>query len=229
MNVNMTEDEPHPVAKKRVAVFLSGGGSNFQALADAAQDKDFPANICLVISNKADAGGLKRAQAMGIKTAVFPTKDYADRRAQEEAMLAVLSVADIDIVCLAGYMRLFTDHFISQWQGRMINIHPSLLPLFPGLHTHQRALDAGMRIHGCSVHFVTLGTDEGPIIGQAAVPVNPKDDADSLAARVLKVEHLLYPKALALFASGGVYMDTQERACFTAQNGTNKGASLISI
>lgn len=226
----MTQAEPPiPLLKKRVAVFLSGGGSNFQALADAAEAQDFPAKICLVISNRANAGGLERARAMGIETAAFPTNQFADRKAQEEAMLQALIAAQIDIVCLAGYMRLFTDHFISQWQGRMINIHPSLLPLFPGLHTHQRALDAGMRVHGCTVHFVTLGTDEGPIIGQATVPVQLDDNADSLAARVLRAEHQLYPKALALFAGGNVSMDNSERAHFTTINDARPETILISI
>lgn len=215
--------------KKRVAVLLSGGGSNFQALADAAQDPTYPAQIALVVSNRADAGGLNRAHKMGIPTAVFKSRDYKDRPAHEADISTAIEKADIDIICLAGYMRLFTDHFISRWQGKMINIHPSILPLFPGLNTHQRAIDAGARVHGCTVHFVTLGTDEGPIIGQAIVPVHPFDDADQLAARVLKVEHILYPQALKLFAEGGVQMGDDERAHFKPRAQQDVNINMLSI
>ncbi|MDQ0562104.1 phosphoribosylglycinamide formyltransferase-1 [Rhizobium mesoamericanum] len=192
--------------RKRVVVFISGGGSNMMALVAAARAADYPAEIVGVISDKADAGGLAKAAAEGIPTFAFARKDYASKEAHEEAIFAALDQLSPDILCLAGYMRLLTGTFIQRYEGRMINIHPSLLPLFPGLHTHQRAIDAGMRIAGCTVHFVTEGMDEGPVIGQAAVPVLSSDDADSLAARVLTVEHQLYPQALRLFAQGKVKM-----------------------
>ncbi|MFK0330402.1 phosphoribosylglycinamide formyltransferase [Rhizobium sp. NPDC090275] len=193
--------------RKRVVVFISGGGSNMMALVAAAKAKDFPAEIVGVISDKPDAGGLAKAAAEGISTFAFPRKDYASKEAHEEAIFAGLDALSPDILCLAGYMRLLSGTFIQRYEGKMINIHPSLLPLFPGLHTHQRAIDAGMRIAGCTVHFVTEGMDEGPVIGQAAVPVLSNDTADTLAARVLTVEHQIYPQALKLFAEGKVRME----------------------
>jgi len=193
--------------RKRVVVFISGGGSNMMALVAAAKAADYPAEIVGVISDKADAGGLAKADAEGIATFAFPRKDYASKEAHEAAIFAALDTLSPDILCLAGYMRLLTPTFIQRYEGRMLNIHPSLLPLFPGLHTHQRAIDAGMRIAGCTVHFVTEGMDEGPVIGQAAVPILSGDTADSLAARVLTVEHQIYPQALRLFAEGRVSMD----------------------
>ncbi len=202
-------------ARQRVAVLISGGGSNMVALAKAASAADFPAQIVGVISDKADAGGLAKARDMGLPALSFVRKDYADKAAHEAAILDALASLSPDIICLAGYMRLLSGDFIRAYEGRIINIHPALLPLFAGLHTHQRALDAGMKVAGCTVHFVTEGMDEGPIIGQAAVPVLAGDSADTLAARVLKVEHQLYPKALKLFAEGGVRMDG-DKAVFTA-------------
>ncbi|MDM9648485.1 phosphoribosylglycinamide formyltransferase [Rhizobium sp. S163] len=193
--------------RKRVVVFISGGGSNMMALVAAAKAPDFPAEIVGVISDKPDAGGLAKASAEGIATFAFPRKDYASKEAHEEAIFAALDALSPDFLCLAGYMRLLSGTFIQRYEGKMINIHPSLLPLFPGLHTHQRAIDAGMRIAGCTVHFVTEGMDEGPVIGQAAVPVLSDDTADTLAARVLTVEHKIYPQALRLFAEGKVRMD----------------------
>ncbi|RUM26541.1 phosphoribosylglycinamide formyltransferase [Rhizobium vallis] len=193
--------------RKRVVVFISGGGSNMMALVAAAKPADFPAEIVGVISDKADAGGLAKAAAEGIATFAFPRKDYASKEAHEAAIFAALDTLSPDILCLAGYMRLLTATFIQRYEGRMLNIHPSLLPLFPGLHTHQRAIDAGMRIAGCTVHFVTEGMDEGPVIGQAAVPLLTGDTAESLAARVLTVEHQIYPQALRLFAEGRVTME----------------------
>lgn len=201
-------------ARQRVAVLISGGGSNMVALAKAASATDFPAEIVGVISDKADAGGLAKARDMGIPALSFVRKDYADKASHEAAILDALASLSPDIICLAGYMRLLSGDFIRAYEGRIINIHPALLPLFAGLHTHQRALDAGMKVAGCTVHFVTEGMDEGPIIGQAAVPVLAGDSADTLAARVLKVEHQLYPKALKLFAEGGVRMDG-DKAVFT--------------
>jgi phosphoribosylglycinamide formyltransferase-1 len=194
-------------AKKRVVVFISGGGSNMVSLADACAAPDFPAEIVAVISDKPTAGGLAKAEARGIKTFVFERKAYAGKIEHEAAILAALADLQPDIICLAGYMRIISGDFISHYEGRMLNIHPSLLPLFAGLHTHQRAIDAGMKIAGCTVHFVTEGMDEGPIVAQAAVPVVAGDTADTLAARVLTVEHKLYPLALKLFAEGKVRME----------------------
>lgn len=193
--------------RKRAVVFISGGGSNMMALVAAAKAVDFPAEIVGVISDRADAGGLAKAAAEGIPTFAFVRKDYASKEAHEAAIFAALDKLSPDILCLAGYMRLLSGTFIQRYEGRMINVHPSLLPMFPGLHTHQHAIDAGMRITGCTVHFVTEGMDEGPVIGQAAVPILSGDTAETLAARVLTVEHQLYPKALRLLAEGKVRME----------------------
>lgn len=193
-------------ARKRVVVFISGGGSNMMALLTASKAADFPAEIVAVISDKAAAGGLAKASAEGIATFAFERKSYAGKAEHEAAVLAALADLKPDVICLAGYMRLLSADFIRTYAGRIINIHPSLLPLFPGLHTHDRAISAGMRVAGCTVHFVTEGMDEGPIIAQAVVPVLPGDTSDSLAARVLTVEHRIYPKALQLLADGKVAM-----------------------
>ncbi|MFC7065162.1 phosphoribosylglycinamide formyltransferase [Brucella rhizosphaerae] len=192
------------MSRKRVVIFISGGGSNMEALIRAAQTPDFPAEIVSVISDKADAGGLTKAQAAGIATQVFTRKDYTSKDAHEDAILDALAALNPDIVCLAGYMRLLSGKFIKPYEGRILNIHPSLLPLFPGLHTHQRALDAGMKLAGCTVHLVTEGMDEGPILAQAAVPIVDGDTEDSVAARVLTAEHMIYAVALKKFASGNV-------------------------
>lgn len=196
-----------PSARSKVVVFISGSGSNMVALAQACQAADFPAEIVCVISDKASAGGLAKAQSFGIPTLVFERKTYATKAEHEAAILAALGEIAPDIICLAGYMRLISGDFIAPYEGRIINIHPSLLPLFPGLHTHQRAIESGMKITGCTTHFVTEGMDEGPVIGQAAVPVVDGDTADTLAARVLKVEHQLYPLSLRLLAEGSVRME----------------------
>ncbi len=193
-------------ARKKVVVFISGGGSNMLSLARAAAEPDFPAEIIAVISDKAEAGGLTKAAALGIPTLSFVRKDFASKEAHEAAILAELDRLQPDVICLAGYMRLLSAAFIHRHEGRILNIHPSLLPLFPGLHTHQRAIDAGMRIAGCTVHFVTEGMDDGPIIAQAAVPVLAGDTPESLAARLLTVEHKIYPLALRLVAGGKVQM-----------------------
>ncbi|HEV7435078.1 MAG TPA: phosphoribosylglycinamide formyltransferase [Pseudorhizobium sp.] len=193
--------------RKRVAVFISGGGSNMLTLAKACQAQDWPAEIACVISDKASAGGLAKADMLGIPTQVFERKDYAGKAEHEAAILSALDAIRPDIICLAGYMRLLSGEFIRRHEGRILNIHPSLLPLFPGLHTHQRAIDAGMKIAGCTVHFVTEGMDEGPIIAQAAVPVLVGDTAETLAARLLTVEHQLYPLALKLVAEGRVQVE----------------------
>ena len=193
--------------RKRVVVFISGGGSNMLALLKATKAADYPAEIVGVISDKADAGGLAKAAAEGIATFAFVRREFASKEAHEEAILSQLEGLSPDIICLAGYMRLLSARFIQAYEGRIINIHPSLLPLFPGLHTHQRAIDAGMRIAGCTVHFVTEGMDEGPVVGQAAVPVLTDDTAGSLAARVLTVEHQIYPQSLRLLAEGSIRME----------------------
>ncbi|ASV87553.1 phosphoribosylglycinamide formyltransferase [Ochrobactrum quorumnocens] len=190
------------MSHKRVVIFISGGGSNMEALIRAAQTPDFPAEIVSVFSDKSDAGGLAKAQAAGIVTQVFVRKEYASKDAHEDAILEALALLNPDIICLAGYMRLLSGKFIAPYEGRILNIHPSLLPLFPGLHTHQRALDAGMKLAGCTVHLVTEGMDEGPILAQAAVPIIDGDTEDSLAARVLKAEHKIYADALKKFAGG---------------------------
>ncbi|WJR67440.1 phosphoribosylglycinamide formyltransferase [Neorhizobium sp. CSC1952] len=193
--------------RKRVAVFISGSGSNMLALADACAAPDFPAEIVAVISDKPSAGGIEKAEARGIRTLVFERKQFAGKPEHEAAILAALDEVKPDILCLAGYMRLFSGDFISRYEGRILNIHPALLPLFPGLHTHQRAIDAGMKIAGCTVHFVTEGMDEGPIVAQGAVPVLADDTAETLAARILTVEHRLYPLSLKLLAEEKVRME----------------------
>jgi phosphoribosylglycinamide formyltransferase-1 len=182
--------------RKRVVVFISGGGSNMVALAKAASAPDFQAEIVAVISDKADAGGLAKAEALGLPTFVFERGVYAGKAEHERAILDCLAELKPDLICLAGYMRLLSADFIRPYEGRILNIHPSLLPLFPGLHTHQRAIDAGMTEAGCTVHFVTEGMDEGPVIAQARVPVLAGDTAETLAARVLVEEHKLYAEAL---------------------------------
>ncbi|MCB1545656.1 MAG: phosphoribosylglycinamide formyltransferase [Methylobacteriaceae bacterium] len=193
------------MTKKRVAILISGRGSNMMALAEAAAAPDFPAEIALVLSNRPDAAGLEWAASRGIRTAAIDHKTYGkDREAFERAMQAVLQDNAIDLVCLAGFMRVLTPWFVAQWQGRMLNIHPALLPSYRGLHTHERAIEDGVKIHGCTVHFVVPEMDAGPIILQAAVPVEDSDDAETLAARVLKQEHRIYPQALALVAAGRV-------------------------
>ncbi|TWD57368.1 phosphoribosylglycinamide formyltransferase-1 [Agrobacterium vitis] len=213
--------------RKRVAVLISGGGSNMVALAKACEAADFPAEIVAVFSDKPDAAGLQKAQAMDIATAAFARKDYASKDAHEAAILAALDAVKPDLVCLAGYMRLLSGDFIRPYQGRILNIHPSLLPLFPGLHTHQRALDAGMKIAGCTVHFVTEGMDEGPVIAQAVVPILPFDSAEDLAARTLTVEHRTYPLALKLVAEGQVAMGADGRVKQTG-SATDANDRLIS-
>jgi len=190
---------------RRVVILISGRGSNMAALIDAAKTPGYPAEIVGVISNRADAKGLGIAAAKGIATKIVVSKGLS-RAEHDTALDRELAAMGAEIVCLAGYMRLLSDGFVAKWQGRMINIHPALLPLFKGLDTHARALDAGVRIHGCTVHFVTPEMDDGPIIAQAAVPVLTGDDADSLGARVLDAEHRLYPLALALVAEGKARM-----------------------
>ncbi|MBY0257508.1 phosphoribosylglycinamide formyltransferase [Methylobacterium sp.] len=191
-----------PAKKTRVAILISGRGSNMASLIAAAAAPDFPAEIVLVASNRPEAGGLAFAAERGIATLALDHRAYPSRAAFDAALQAELTAADIDLVVLAGFMRIFSAGFVEAWAGRMINIHPSLLPLFKGVHTHEQALKAGVRLHGCTVHYVVPELDAGPIIAQAAVPVLPGDDADALAARILVQEHRLYPQALALVAGG---------------------------
>ncbi len=186
----------------RTAVLISGRGSNMKALLDAAKDPTYPAEIVLVVANVPGAGGLDIARAAGIDTATIDHRGKGGREAFERELHARLLEAGTELVCLAGFMRLLTPFFVDAWAGKMLNIHPSLLPAFPGLDTHQRALDAGVKFGGCTVHFVTSEMDVGPIVAQAAVPILPGDDAPTLSARVLVAEHKLYPAALAAVASG---------------------------
>jgi phosphoribosylglycinamide formyltransferase 1 len=189
--------------KKRVAVLISGRGSNMTALIEAAQAKDYPAEIVLVVSNRPDAAGLARAREAAIATAVIDHQPFGkDREAFERALDDELRQHRIDIVCLAGFMRLLTAWFIGRWRGRILNIHPALLPEFKGLDTHRRALEAGVKRHGATVHFVVEETDAGPIISQQSVPVLQGDTEATLAARVLEIEHRIYPEALRLVAEG---------------------------
>lgn len=203
---------------RRTAVLISGRGSNMAALVRAAEAPDFPAEIALVLSNRADAAGLEFAHAHGIPTLVLSHKDYADRLAFDAALDAHLKAEGIEIVCLAGFMRLLTPWLVERWRNRMINVHPSLLPSFKGLHTHERALEAGVRFHGCTVHFVRAEMDEGPIILQAAVPIEAGDTPDVLADRVLAQEHIIYPKGLELLASGRLTV-ADERVEITGAKG----------
>lgn len=188
------------MAKLRVSVLISGGGSNLQTLLDMCADENSPAEIVRVISNVPTAFGLERAKKAGVATTVVNHKDYDSRETFEDALDQVLSSEKVDMICLAGFMRLLTDGFVQKWKDRMINIHPALLPSFKGLHTHERAIEAGVKFHGCSVHYVRPAMDEGPIIVQACVPVLPTDTPDELQARVLKEEHKIYPLALKLVA-----------------------------
>jgi formyltetrahydrofolate-dependent phosphoribosylglycinamide formyltransferase len=193
------------MTRPRVAVLVSGRGSNMAALLAAAADPAYPAEIALVLSNRADAAALGHAAARGVPTALVESRAFkGDRAGFEAAMEAELARHGVGIIALAGFMRVLTDGFVARWAGRMINIHPSLLPAFPGLDTHARALAAGVRLHGCTVHLVTAGVDEGPILAQAAVPVWPDDTEASLAARVLAQEHRLYPAVLGWLAAGRV-------------------------
>jgi phosphoribosylglycinamide formyltransferase 1 len=187
------------LAKTKIAILISGRGSNMRSLVDAAARADFPAEIVAVISNKADAAGLVFAQQSGIATAVIDHKLYKNREAFEEALDAMLRGFGVEVVCLAGFMRLLTPWLIGRWENRILNIHPSILPDFPGLHTHERALEAGVSQHGCTVHLVIPEMDAGPILAQARVPVLSNDTPDILGARVLEAEHKLYPFALELY------------------------------
>ena len=194
--------------RARVAVLISGRGSNMTALIDAARQPSYPAEIALVLSNRPDAAGLSRAQGAGITTRTIDHAAYGrERECFERRMQQVLDQYRIEIICLAGFMRLLTPWFVGRWPERMLNVHPALLPAFKGLDTHRRALSAGVKIHGASVHFVVAEMDSGPIVAQGALAVREDDDADTLAARVLAIEHRIYPIALALVAEGRVRVE----------------------
>lgn len=190
------------MAKMKVAVLISGRGSNLQALLDACSAEDFPAEIVAVISNKAGAQGLERARKAGVAASFIDHTLYEEREAFEKDLDAKLKDTGAQLIALAGFMRILTPWFVDRWKDRLINIHPSLLPSFRGVHTHERALEQGVQIHGATVHYVRPDMDDGPIIGQAAVPVLPGDDAETLSARVLEAEHKLYPACLKLIAEG---------------------------
>lgn len=218
----MTADAP---VKTRVGVLISGRGSNMQALVNAARDPSYPAEIVVVISNRPDAPGIAWAKAQGIPTLALDHKLYENREHFEGQLQSVLTMSGVEIVALAGFMRLMTPGFVERWRDRMINIHPSLLPSFKGLHTHERALAAGVKVAGCTVHLVRPEMDEGPILAQAAVPVLEDDTADRLAARVLEAEHVIYPEALAWLASGRVSV-IEGRAVIAGA--VNQANSLVS-
>ena len=188
--------------RRKVGILISGRGSNMVALVDACQAADHPAEVAVVISNRDDAGGLEAAQERGIATAVVDHKAFGSRPDFEDRLDEVLREHGVEIVCNAGFMRLLTDNFVQKWLNRQLNIHPSLLPAFKGLNTHERVIDEGVKVSGCTVHFVRTEMDSGPIIAQAAVAVKTTDTADTLAARVLAAEHRLYPAALRLVADG---------------------------
>ncbi|MDQ2987600.1 MAG: phosphoribosylglycinamide formyltransferase [Pseudomonadota bacterium] len=188
---------------KNIVILISGGGSNMAAIVRAAQSEQWPARIAAVISNKADAGGLAFAEANGIATAVVPSKEFASREEFDATLRSVIDMYAPDLVVLAGFMRILTAPFVDHYAGRMLNIHPSLLPHFPGLHTHRQALAAGHSRHGATVHIVTAELDHGPVLGQAEVDVLPGDTEDTLAARVLQQEHILYPRVIRSFIEHG--------------------------
>jgi len=193
--------------KKRVGILISGRGSNMSALAEAARGNDYPAAIALVISNRPDALGLERAKAAGIKTLVIDHRAYTTREAFDMAVEAALLGDGVELVCHAGFMRIQSEAFAARWLGRQLNIHPSLLPAFKGLHPHKQALEAGVRISGCTVHFVTPELDSGPVVAQAAVAVHEGDTPETLGDRILVAEHRLYPFALRLVASGSARLE----------------------
>ena len=194
-------------AKLKVAVLISGRGSNLQALIDACAAPNFPAQIVLVMSNVENAQGLERARAAGIPTEIIAHAGYDRRQTFDAAMDVSLTKAGVELICLAGFMRILGDDFVRKWQGKLINIHPSLLPAFKGIHVHEQAIDAGVKISGCTVHYVISELDSGPAIAQAAVAVRDDDTPESLAKRVLEAEHRLYPSALKLIAEGRARLD----------------------
>ena len=223
----MVKPDPHDEAPKpRVAILISGRGSNMVALIGAARVAGFPAEIAVVISNRADAGGLALASAEGIPTVTIESKPFGkDRAAFEAALQSTLEAHRIELICLGGFMRLFTAEFVQAWYGRMLNIHPSLLPSFPGLDPHRQALNAGVKVSGATVHFVIPETDAGPIVMQGVVAVCDNDTPETLSARILAIEHRIYPEALALLAGGKLRL---EGAVCRLDNDANVSDTLVS-
>jgi phosphoribosylglycinamide formyltransferase 1 len=201
------------MARRPTAILISGRGTNMASLLTAASQPDYPAEILVVVSNNPAAGGLQRARELGVDTDVVDNKQFGSKAQFEDALHRQLEQAGIEIVCLAGFMRLLSETFVDRWRDRLINIHPSLLPAFTGLNTHARALEAGVKVHGCTVHYVRAAMDNGPIIAQAAVPVLPGDTPEALAERVLAAEHKLYPQALALVARDEVRVVDERVVC----------------
>lgn len=197
--------------KKRIVILISGSGSNMVSLINATLEKDFPAEVVGVISDNQNAGGIEKAKSFNIPVEVVERKNFADKDSFEIDLLSKINNFKPDIICLAGFMRLISSRLISPYEGRILNIHPALLPLFKGLHTHQRALDAGMKISGCTVHLVTEAMDEGHILGQAAVPILRDDTGETLAKRVLKVEHQLFPAVLKTFIDNQYAVDDSQQ------------------
>jgi phosphoribosylglycinamide formyltransferase 1 len=213
--------------KRRVAILISGRGSNMAALIQATSDVDFPAEIVVVIANRADALGLEKARASGVPTLTIESKPFGKDRAAFEAVLqSALDRHKVDLICLGGFMRLFTAEFVQRWYGKMLNIHPSLLPSFPGLDPQGQALRAGVKISGATVHFVIPETDAGPILMQGAVAVRDDDTPETLAARILLIEHRIYPEALRLVAAGHIRVEGD--LCKTTVGSANSGGTLIS-
>jgi phosphoribosylglycinamide formyltransferase 1 len=212
------------MAKLKLCVFISGRGSNLQSLIEACADDGYPAQIALVISNKAGIQGLERAKAAGIQTCVINIKDFNSPNRFDISMIEAIKSFDVDLICLAGYMRILSDNFVDHWHDRMINIHPSLLPSFKGLDVQQRAIDAGVRFSGCTVHFVRRDMDTGPIILQAAVPVLNNDNANTLTERILIQEHKIYPLAIKLIAQGRTTVKNER---VLIDGATNPGSILI--
>jgi phosphoribosylglycinamide formyltransferase 1 len=222
----MVTSNPHAASKCRVAILISGRGSNMAALIKAAGQTDFPAEIAIVISNRADAPGLALARGSGVPVLTIESKPFGkDRAAFEAALQSALDAHRIELICLGGFMRLFTAEFVQRWYGRMLNIHPSLLPSFPGLEPHAQALNAGVKVSGATVHFVTAETDAGPIVMQGVVAVRDDDTPEALSARILAIEHRIYPDALRLLASGKLRLDG---AICRVEGEIYSGAVLIS-
>jgi len=203
----MSSHASNPAARKRLVVLISGRGSNLEAIVEACEREAWPADIVAVISSKPDAAGLARAAARGLNTVALDHREHADREAFDAALAQAIDAQQPDLVVLAGFMRILTDGFVARYEGRLVNIHPSLLPAFPGLRTHRQALEAGVKLAGATVHLVTAKLDHGPIVAQAAVPVLAGDDEAALSARVLEIEHKLYPMALRWLVNGRVSVD----------------------
>lgn len=212
------------MAKLKLCVFISGRGSNLQSLIEACADDSYPAKIALVISNIAGVQGLERAVAAGIKTSVINSKDFNSLNSLDTSIIELIRSFNVDLICLAGYMRILSDKFVDHWQDRIINIHPSLLPSFKGLYVQQRAIDAGVRFSGCTVHYVRRDMDTGPIIIQSVVPVLNNDNANTLAKRILKQEHKIYPLAVKLIANGRATIKNER---VLIDGATNPGSILI--